>query len=156
MAIRSNYRNWFVIEGQAPAVRQTRRFLERNEARAFELRPNTKPLYFAAELLLSAVSTPLLLEAQSALRSAGISGKLLSTLLEHMSQKTVGDLVKGARTTWGGPLNECSQELVSAHFEELRASHPDLAADVEQQLEWARSAMQRRKDSLHTRANQAE
>jgi predicted short-subunit dehydrogenase-like oxidoreductase (DUF2520 family) len=138
-------RDWFIVEGQPTAVRQVRRFLERHEAKSAEIRPNTKPLYFAAELLATVLPIPLFLAAQHALRASGISGNPLSALLDEMAQKMFQDLLKGARITWGGPLTECSPETAGAYFENLRRGHPQTAQLLEEQLEWAWARMPKHK-----------
>ncbi len=137
----STHAQWFAVEGQLPAVRQTRRFLENNEARTAEIRPDTKELYFAAELLATALPMPLLLAAQQALRASGLSGHHLSAVLEEMVHKLFRDFLKGARVNWGGPLNEVSVEAAEAFFEALRSSRPDIANIVDEQLPRARARM---------------
>jgi hypothetical protein len=139
--------NSFVVEGDAAAVRQVRRFLERNEARALEIRPGTKPLYFAAELFAAALPMPLFAAAQEALRASGISGNTLTTLMDQMAQKMFTDFLKGARAAWGGPLTQCSLETATTYFEALSRSYPQIAGAIDDQLEWARERMQKQKES---------
>jgi hypothetical protein len=131
-------RTWFVVEGQLAAVRQMRRLIELNEARALELRPGTKHFYFAATLLATTVPIPLFLAAQRALRGSGVSGNHLRTVLNEMAQSMFKSISKGARGFWGGPLSECSDETVTAYFEALRRSDPQLADIVTQELARAR------------------
>ena len=134
ITVPSGWHRWFILEGHAPVVRQVRRLLDDNNARALELRPGSKSLYFAAQLLATTLPIPLLTAAQHALRDAGISGNHLHTLLEEMSQKMFKDFSKGSRVPWGGPLNDCSRAIADGHFAALRQTHPDLAALIEQQL----------------------
>ena len=101
-----------------------RRFIELNEARALELRPGTKQLYFAAVLLATTIPIPLFLAAQKALRGSGVSGNHLRTVLNELAQSMFKGFSKGARGFWGGPLTECSDETARAHFEALRRSDP--------------------------------
>lgn len=141
------HRDSFIVEGDAAAARQLRRFLERNEARALEIRPGTKPLYFAAELLAASLPVPLFAAAQEALRASGISGNNLSTLMDQMVQKMFRDFLKGSRVAWGGPLNQCSLETAGTYFEALSRCHPEIADTICGHLDWARDRMQRHKDS---------
>jgi hypothetical protein len=134
----SGDRTWFVVEGQLAAVRQVRRLIELNEARALELRPGTKHFYFAATLLATTVPIPLFLAAQKALRGSGVSGNHLRTVLNHMAQSMFKSFSKGARGFGGGPLSECSDETATAYFEALRRSDPQLADIVTQALARAR------------------
>ncbi len=134
----SSREKWFVVEGQLSAVRQIRRFMERNDARTFEIRPGTKQLYFAATLLTTALPLPLFFNAQQALRASGISGKQLYGLLDEMAKDMFRSFVNGARVTWGGPLTECSEGTATDYLMSLRGSHPQIAEMVEEQLAWAR------------------
>ncbi len=134
----NTHENSFLLEGQLAAVRQIKRFVERNEAQAFEIRPGTKHLYFAAEVLTTALPLPLLAEAQVALRASGITGKQLFSLLEEMNREMFRAFLNGARLTWGGPLTECSPEIAEDHLVRLRTTNPQLAEAMEEQLAWAR------------------
>lgn len=145
LAVPSSRNSWFVVEGDSAAVRQMRRFIELNGARALELRTGGTPAYFAAELLATALPMPILLAAQAALRSSGISGNNLSILLSEMVQSMFRDITNGARGTWGGPLAECSEEVARRHIAALHASDPQIAEIVNYQLEWARQRMTRQK-----------
>ncbi|MBV9084371.1 MAG: DUF2520 domain-containing protein [Acidobacteriaceae bacterium] len=137
LTVPSSWDKWFVLEGQAPAIRHVRRLLDKNNVRVLELKPQSKPLYFAAELLATTLPIPLLTAAQHALRDAGISGNHLHTLLEEMSQKMFKDFAKGSRVPWGGPLNACSGAIADDYFAALRKTHPRLATFVDQQLSLA-------------------
>ena len=141
IAVPSTSRDWFAIEGQVTAVRQLKRFLERNEAWAVELRPGSKSLFFAAELLVTALPVPLFITAQQALRASGISGNRLSALLNQVAQEMFRSSIRGGRATWGGPLNECSAETATAHLEALRGNYGSIAQVVDTQLEWAQKRM---------------
>ncbi|HET8636217.1 MAG TPA: hypothetical protein VFL96_05155 [Acidobacteriaceae bacterium] len=142
-------RNWFVAEGDTVAARQIRKLVEQSgDARAFELRRGTKPLYFAAELLVDALATPLFLSAEEALRASGISGKHLRVLLREIGEKAFRDLLKGGRGHWGGPLTECSPETAESHLALLRQASPALAETVDRQLAWASERMLKRKPTL--------
>ena len=134
--------SWFAVDGEAKAVRQIRQFLERNEVRSNEILPDCKHLLFASEILAAALPLPLLVTAQQALRASGVSGKVLSALLEQMTQKMVQDFLKGARAIWGGPLTESSEETGRMYLEQLRRSHPGMASLIEEQLPFGRRIMQ--------------
>jgi hypothetical protein len=122
-----------------------RRFIELNEARALELRPGTKQLYFAAVLLATTVPIPIFLAAQQALRGSGVSGNHLRTVLNELAQSMFKGFSKGARGFWGGPLTECSDQTARAHFEALRRTNPQLAELVTEELARARHLMAQQK-----------
>lgn len=141
LPVPSSRRDWFVVEGDSQAMRHIKRFLEMNDARALELRPGGKPFYFAAELLATALPIPTLFAAQTALRSSGIAGNNLYTLLNEMTQLMLRDALKGARTNWTGPLAHCSPQTASEHVEAVRRTDPQLAEFIGQQLDSARTRM---------------
>ncbi len=132
--VQTTRKRWFVVEGQLTAVRQVRKFLERNDARAFELRPGAKPLYFAAQLLATALPMQLFLTAQQALRAAGISGNHLYELLEEMSFEMFRTFSNGVRLTWPAARTGCSPETCAEYFHHLRQHHPHIAAALDEQL----------------------
>ncbi|MBV9611919.1 MAG: hypothetical protein JO091_05575 [Acidobacteriaceae bacterium] len=127
--------NWFIVEGHISAVRQVRRLLERSGMRGLEIRPGSKSLLFAAELLTTALPLPLFVAARQALRASGISGNHLAAAMDQMGQKMFKDFAKGARLVWGGPLTECSPETADRHFEKLRRDYPQIAEIVDEQLD---------------------
>lgn len=141
VSVPTQERNWFLMEGQQTALRPLRHFIDRNDARALEIRPSTKHLYFAAELLATALPMPLLLASQQALRGTGLASHNLNTISEEMFQEMFRGFLKGARMIWGGPLNECSPELAAAHLAALRSSHPEIAEMIERHLPYAQEVM---------------
>lgn len=137
LPISSTRRRWFILEGQTHATRQVRRFIDANDGRTLEVQCGRKDLYFASELLMTAIPIPLYAAAQQALREAGISGKNLQILLEEMVQKMFRDFLNASRTRWSGPMTAYSPETVEAHMRMLRSSTPWLAQIVDEQLHFA-------------------
>jgi predicted short-subunit dehydrogenase-like oxidoreductase (DUF2520 family) len=134
LPVQSLRRSWFIIEGQAVAVRQLKRFLKRSDAGVFELRPGAKPLYFAAQLLATTLPAQLLTNAQQALRAAGISGNRLYDLLEEMSLEMFRSFANGVRYTFPGGRTGCSPDIWNEYFEYLRLQYPRLASVLDQQV----------------------
>ncbi len=134
MPVETARKRWFVVEGQLTAVRQVRKFLERNDARAFELRAGTKPLYFAAQLFATALPVNLFMSAQQALRAAGISGNHLHELLEQMSCEMFKTFSNGMHLSWPAARTGCAPETCSEYFEDLREHYPQIAAMLDNQM----------------------
>ncbi|HLH01857.1 MAG TPA: DUF2520 domain-containing protein [Bryobacteraceae bacterium] len=130
-------KRWFVVEGHIAAVRQIKRLLDRSDARVFELKPGAKPLYFAAQLLATGVPIHLMTSAQQALRRAGIKGNHLHELLEEMSFEMFRSFSNGARFSWPMARGGCPPETTDEYLGLLRAHHPEIAADLEEQLSFA-------------------
>lgn len=133
--------NCFVVEGDRSAARKTKRLLESGGARAVELRPGAKPLYFAANLLSTVIPIPVLQLAQQALRASGVEGNDLTTVMGEWSDLLEQRVQKGGRGTWGGPLAECSPDVVNEHFRQLAVEDPHLAATLHQWLDLAQRHM---------------
>jgi predicted short-subunit dehydrogenase-like oxidoreductase (DUF2520 family) len=121
-------RSWFVLEGQISAVRQVKRLLEHHNARVFELRQGTKALYFAAQLLATALPVPLFMMAQQALRAAGISGNHLHDLLEEMSLEMFRSFANGVRPVLPAARTGCSAETCKEYFDELASRYPQISS----------------------------
>jgi predicted short-subunit dehydrogenase-like oxidoreductase (DUF2520 family) len=136
--------NRFVIEGDLPAVRRAKRLLAGGEARVIEIRPGTKSLYFAANLLSTAIPIPVFQLAQQALRESGVAGNDLTLLTDEWAHLLHDRVRKGARGAWGGPLTECSEATANEHFRQLAVQNPELAESVEEWLNWARPQMSKR------------
>lgn len=134
-------RNWFAVEGEAKAVRQMRRFLDRSGMRSEELKSGSKDLLFVSQLLAAALPVPMLTSAQQALRNSGYSGNMLSTLIEQMALKMLQDCLRGARGTWGGPLNDCASEVSADFLQSVAMKNPALAAFVNEQIRLAKRMM---------------
>jgi hypothetical protein len=145
MPIQTMRKSWFVVEGQLGAVRQVRKFLQRNDARSFELRPGSKPLYFAAQLLATTLPTQLFAAAQQALRLAGIRGNYLQELLEDMSLEMFRSFSNGVRVTRYGVRSGFSPETYAEYLDYLHACHPQIASIIEEQLNLATLADMRSK-----------
>ncbi|MBV9763001.1 MAG: hypothetical protein JO340_20740 [Acidobacteriaceae bacterium] len=141
ISVPTEERKWFLMEGQQTAIRLLRAFIERNQARALEIRPGTKHLCFAAELLATALPMPLLIASQQALRETGLASHNLTAISEEMIREMFRGFLKGARMNWGGPLNDCAPALAEAHLEKLRLTNPEIAGIIDRHLPLAREAM---------------
>jgi len=133
----------FAVEGQPAATRPLRRILELNDAITLELRPGTKQSLFAAELLTTALPIPLFAAAQQALRTCGISGRMLLSVLEENAVDMFRTFGAGARSIWGGPLTECSPETAESYLRMLRDELPGVAELLDTQLPPAQRMMAR-------------
>ncbi len=143
LSARGSHLNHFAVEGQPAAVRQIRKLLDRNDAQSFELRPGTKELFFAADLLATALPIPLYVAAQQALRVCGLSGKPLFASLEESAHEMFRAFYAGARLNWGGPLTECSPALAELYLDAVRQKCPEVAEVIDDQLPRARRIMTR-------------
>lgn len=130
--------NCFVMEGDLAAVRRAKRVLARGDSRVIEIRTGTKSLYFAANLLSTAIPIPAFQMAQQALRESGVSGNDLMLLTDEWSHLLQDRVRKGGRGNWGGPLSETSEATASEHFRQLEVLNPELATTLQDWLGLAR------------------
>jgi hypothetical protein len=147
MSIGPLSQNCFVLEGDLAAVRRTKRLLSHCETRVIELRPGTKPLYFAANLLSTALTIPLFQLAHQTLRESGVAGNDLAMLTNEWADLLQDRVRKGGRGTWGGPLAECSEDVANEHFRQVALQDPELAATLQEWLNLARRQMAKRTKS---------
>lgn len=131
-------RNWFGVEGGQAAINRIRRVLSHSDARTIELREGTKHLYFAATVLAATLPRALLTAAQQALRGSGVRGKHLGAVIEEMAHGMIGDMARGSRAGWSGPLIDCPPELVAAYVAQLRESTPELGQFLAEQIRLAK------------------
>ncbi len=141
MPVPSSSRQWFVVDGDARALRHIRHVLEQNDAKALELRNGGKEFYFAAALLATALPIPLYAAAQQALRTTGISGKHLQVILGDMAEKMFRNFQNASRIKWEGPVAECTPEVAEMHFHSLARMDSRLADLVDQASRLARDYM---------------
>lgn len=134
MSVPTAEHNCFIVEGETAAVRGVKQLMEHNNAHVLEIRPGSKALYFASELLATTLAMPLLIASQQALRAAGVDGKAVTEIAEEMMQYLMRGFVKGVRTMSGGPLKDCNPEVAAMHLDTLRRIAPELAQIVDSHL----------------------
>ena len=125
---------WFVAEGDKPAVRGVKRLLEQAGARVLNLREGSKPLYFAAEHLATVGPLPLLQAAQTLLREAGISGRILSSVLDRFTLRMMKNFRAGNRLALTTPFDEEPRCFSEAHLEAIEARLPEVTRLVTDRL----------------------
>lgn len=128
-------RDWFVVEGQLTAARLTRRLIERQEGRAFEIKLGSKHLFLAAELLTTVLPGHLLAMAQQSLRAGGISGNELAALVDQMAQRMLRDVMKGVRLPLNATASLSAPDSMNQLLRTLQRTHPGLALFLSDQLE---------------------
>ena len=106
----------FIAEGDVRALRLVKPIVKDGGGAFLEIRPGTKALYFAAELLVTAMPLSYLSAAQRSLREAGLSGRPLAGLLEQLAATMLRNFRAGARIAEGGPLATCLPELAADHL----------------------------------------
>lgn len=131
-SIPSPMSRWFIAEGEIAAVRLLRRLLEDCNAKVVPINSGTKSLYFAAEVLTTAAPLPFISAAKTLLREAGLSGNVLSAVVEQLFAKMYRNAKAGHRIAMAGPLAACPEQVASAHLSRAQEVSSSIASLLEQ------------------------
>ena len=121
----------FICEGDPHVCRHMRRLFDRSRATLFHIKRGEKALYFAAEMLITAVPLPSFFAAQRALRQAGVSGNLLSALMDQLTTRLLRNFRAGPRPRVANPPGFCSRAAASAYLNELADKLPNAGKVLE-------------------------
>jgi hypothetical protein len=140
-------------------MRLTKQVVEGGSGEFLQIDPGTKSLYFAAELLATAMPVFYLNAAEKTLRSAGISGRPLASLLDQLGARMLRNCRAGTRISGGGPLASCPSDLAELYLKTAAAELPAIASLLGHSEEYElKSAIQNGLEPLvcHTQVKHAE
>lgn len=135
----------FIAEGDSRALRLVRQIVKDGSAAFIQIKPGSKALYFAAELLVTAMPLSYLSAAQRSLREAGLSGRPLARILDQLAATMLRNFRAGARIAEGGALANCLPELADEHLATAVAMVPGMEDLLGRALEKASDTIERRK-----------
>ena len=127
----------YLVEGDPPAIRQSKSLVEYRERRALAIERHLKPFYLASLTCTGSLLFALLRVAFEALHHANIPPALSATLLERQISRTFRSFLKGGRRAYPEP-RELPRQLRA-----LSAS-PELEHYLEQNCRLASRLMGRR------------
>jgi predicted short-subunit dehydrogenase-like oxidoreductase (DUF2520 family) len=125
----------YLVEGDALAIRESKRLVEHRDRRVLAIERPLKPFYLAALTCTGSLLFVLLRVAFEALHHAGIQPGLSATLLERQITRTLRSYVKGGRRAYPAP-RELPRQLRA-----LAAASPELAHYLEQSCRLASRLM---------------
>jgi predicted short-subunit dehydrogenase-like oxidoreductase (DUF2520 family) len=125
----------YLVEGDALAIRESKRLVEYRERRVVAIERPLKPFYLAALTSTGSLLFALLHVASEALQHARISPGLSATLLERQITRTLRSLLKGGRRAYPPP-RELPKQLRA-----LCAASPELGNYFEQSCRLASRLM---------------
>lgn len=131
----------FIAEGDTRALRAIKPIVKNGGGTFLEIRPGSKALYFAAELLVTAMPLSYLSAAQRSLREAGLSGRPLARVLDELAGTMLRNFRAGARIAAGGPLANCPPHLAHEHLTTIVSTMPALERLLVRSLEKASEAV---------------
>ncbi|MEO8050123.1 MAG: hypothetical protein ABI833_06875 [Acidobacteriota bacterium] len=118
----------FVAEGNAAALTELRKLLARDRRKLIELRPATKPLYFAGAYMGSHLLMPWIAGAAESLRAAGFSREDAVSLVEALGVRSLRAYAKAGDKAWNRATAERLHRAIARDLETLRFTDSRLAA----------------------------
>lgn len=116
-----------VAEGHAQAIRSLRRLARAGKRKLIEIRPASKPLYFAGLHLASHLVPRWIGAAVESLRAAGFSRPDATRLVETLATRAVRTYVKAGRNAWSRRTAYQLRRALDRDMDALRAADPHVA-----------------------------
>jgi len=118
----------FVGEGNRTALAELRKLLAADRRKLIELRPATKPLYFAGAYLGSQLLIPWIAGAAESFRAAGLSREEAVSVVEALGVRALRAYAKAGDKAWNRATAERLQRAIARDLETLRFKDSRLAA----------------------------
>jgi predicted short-subunit dehydrogenase-like oxidoreductase (DUF2520 family) len=129
----------YLVEGDPPAIRQSKSLVEYRDRRVIAIERPLKPFYLAALTCTGTLLFALLHVASDSLHRARIPPGLSATLLERQLTRTLRSFLKGGRRAYPTP-RELPRQLRA-----LSAANPELSHYLEQGCHLASRLMEKRR-----------
>ena len=130
----------FVAEGHRDTLRMLRRLLEEDKRKLIELKPGTKPLFFAGVHAAAPLLLPWIAAGMECLRAAGFTRTEAATVGEFLGVHTLRSYVRAGAKAWkrqtGADLSQALENDIPA----IRSGHPRLADLYEEGIRVALAA----------------
>ena len=123
----SGLRDRFVIEGDRDALKAARYLVAQLRSVPIQIDPESYSLYCAAQTLASSLFTPLLDGCMTAVRAAGVSGKMPAHLMEALFLHSIRSFLYSGRKSWSGTVARGDEAAVAREAEALEKIRPRLA-----------------------------
>lgn len=118
----------FVGEGHPAALAELRKLLAVDRRKLIELRPATKPLYFAGAYLGSQLLMPWIAGAAESFRAAGFSRDEAVSVVEALGVRALRSYAKAGDKAWNRVTAERLHRAIARDLETLRFTDTRLAA----------------------------
>ena len=117
---------WFLVEGDAGAVRRARRLVHDADGRTVEVERGAAAAYLAAVSFSSSLFVPLIEATLATLRLAGASPQEASSIGAMLFERSLRAHRHGGRKSWTGPLAMGDGEEVRKEAAALTVRDPSL------------------------------
>lgn len=135
---KSSPQRQFLIEGDAVAVRESRRLIQQMHGRAFEIDRERLPIYWAGISFATSLFTPLMDASACLFTQAGIDSQTAMRLSGSFFQESLRSYLRAGRKSWKGALAEGDMERLASEMEALERMNPRLARHYRASVQFAR------------------
>jgi len=126
--LRESSERKFVGEGHPAALAEVRKLLAVDRRKLIELRPATKPLYFAGAYLGSELLMPWIAGAAESFRAAGFSRDEAVGAVEALGVRALRAYAKAGDKAWNRSTSDRFHRAIARDLETLRFTDTRLAA----------------------------
>lgn len=123
----SGLRDRFIVEGDRDALKAARYLVGQLRSVPIQIDAERYSLYCAAQTLASSLFTPLLDGCTTAVRAAGVSGKMPAHLMEAMFLHSIRTFLYSGRKSWAGTIARGDDKAMEREAAALEAICPPLA-----------------------------
>ncbi|HWB96532.1 MAG TPA: DUF2520 domain-containing protein [Bryobacteraceae bacterium] len=117
----------FVVEGDAPAVREAKHLVRELKGQALELNSEKMPLYLAGQSLGSGLFLPLAAACMECIAAATDSVPTAMRITEALYQQSLRAFMHAGKKGWSGSLASGDQPAVLRELDALGEADPALA-----------------------------
>ena len=130
----------FAAEGHADVMRQLRSVTAQERRKLIEMRPATKPLFFAGIHLAAHLILPSYSAAVEGLRAAGFSRADAARVAQALATRAVRSYSKAGKKAWSPAAAGSLRDALEDDVTSIRTVDPDVAgvyaASIEQALRY--------------------
>jgi hypothetical protein len=130
----------FVAEGHRDTLRMLRTLLTEDKRKLIELRPGTKPLFFAGVHVGAALLLPWISAGMACLREAGFTRSEAATVGEFLGVHTLHSYVRAGAKAWNRHTAATLRQALENDLAVIHSSNPRLAELYEQGIRLALSS----------------
>jgi len=130
----------FVAEGHRDTLRMLRTLLAEDRRKLIELRPGTKPLFFAGVHVGAPLLLPWISAGMACLRAAGFTRSEAATVGEVLGDQALRSYVRAGAKAWNRQTAATLRQALENDLPSIRSRNPRLAALYEQGIRLALAA----------------
>jgi hypothetical protein len=132
----------FVAEGHRDTLRMLRGLLEEDKRKLIELKPRTKPLFFAGVHAAAPLLLPWIAAGMECLREAGFTRAEAATVGEFLGVHALRSYIRAGAKAWNRQTEAALRQALENDLPAIRSGNPRLADLYEQGIRVALAAFE--------------